>query len=119
MTLEESKVAMFSDIDDVQDVVGGEWVSDGGAERGCANGLTSGVRVSENRYADGDTDRESAIQLVKQYWEGLGYGTRERTDETPAIINRVFTTTASGSELEFAAYDRGMSLTGMSACTPE
>jgi len=119
MTFEESKVAMLSDIDDVQEVVGGEWISEGGSERGCADGLAQGVQVSENRYADGDTDRESAIQQVKQYWEGLGYEIRERTDETPAIINRVFATTASGSELEFAAYDRGMALTGLSACTPE
>ncbi|MGV8970347.1 MAG: hypothetical protein ACOH1J_07855 [Microbacteriaceae bacterium] len=119
MTNDEATAAMIEDIEDVQQIVGGERESEGGAERTCASGLAPGKQLSENRFADVDTDRANAIQLVRDYWTGLGYSVRERTDETPAIINRLFVTTASGSELEFAAYDRGMALTGLSACVPD
>ncbi|CAD5994893.1 hypothetical protein [Agreia sp. COWG] len=121
MTEDEATAALTSALDEAQALVGGAWeVTDLTTPRSCSAGLgVEGTRVSDNRFADGDTDAEAVVDSVKGHWNQLGYSVSERTDKTPAVIMRVFAKTSDGRELQFTAGDNGMTLSGLGACVPK
>ena len=120
MTEEQSLTNLNTVFDDVQSLVGGEWVDeDLDSPRGCSQSAGAGVQHSSFRVGTAPSDRLEVFALVKEHWTELGYTITERLDEGSVVSMRLMASKPDGQDLTFMAADLGMTLDGVTACVPE
>ena len=120
MTEDESLENLNAIFDEVQTLVGGEWVDEGlDSPRGCSQSAGAGVQHSSFRVGTAPSDRTEVFALVKEHWTELGYTVTERIDEGSVVSMRLMASKPDGLDLTFMAADLGMTLDGVSTCVPD
>lgn len=120
MTEDESLANLNAVFDDVQTLVGGEWVDEGlDSPRGCSQSAGARVQHSNFRVGSAPVDRTEVFALVKEHWTELGYTVTERVDERSVVSMRLMASKPDGQDLTFIATDLGMTLDGVTTCVPD
>lgn len=120
MTEDESLANLNAIFDEVQTLVGGDWVDeDLDSPRGCSQSAGAGVQHSSFRVGTAPSDRSEVFDRVKEHWTGLGYTVTERIDEGSVVSMRLMASKPDGQDLTFIAADLAMTLDGLTTCVPD
>ena len=104
-------------LDEVEQLVGGEWDSSELGSRECQYNLTlRGVQAGEYRFTSEPVDGDEKYDLVLASWTDLGYEPRESEVGTGDPIRTLTATTPDGAALTFSATDGSLTLEGLGAC---